>query len=751
MEATTCAAARLYRTFDWYSIPIPPRSKIPVIQNWPSLRLENPDEGTFNGGNIGVLLGEVSNVADADVDSTEAIALADEFLPPTGAIFGRASKPRSHRLYAASGKTVQFRDPTINGSEAMLVEVRGSGAQTVFPPSVHPSGEAIAWESVQINPARVEYSELIAAARELASAALLRRHRAGSRHDLALRVSGSLARAGWPIERTQRFLAAIVFEPEKASDRERCIDNSYERLAQGQSVASSPEKCFDDPRIWPTVVEWLGLRAPLVVEEPRPLRRPVTGPQPFPTHALRDLKPMACAVQQRTQAPMGLVATSTLAAANLVTQPFADVLLPTGELRPISEFFVIIGESGERKSAADRLNLDEVRRYERERELAYEAALAIYRQDHAAWEGQQKAILRNSKEYPDKAAKVEALRKLGSEPEAPLVPQLLTTEPTFEGLTRLFKEGHPSIGLFTEEGGQFIGGSAMRENNQLKTAGAFSGLWDGTPIRRTRQGDGAYMLYGRRLAACLLMQPRVAALVFSNEVLADQGLLSRILATSPESAIGTRPWQEPTSESLSRSSTFSARVRTILETPQPLMLARRNELNPRALGFDAEASDLWVRYVEHNEAEMRRGGPRENIRGLANKLPEHAARIAATLALFADLKTEGIQREVLADAITIAEFYGNEALRIRDGAGSDTKLEQAEALRRWLSDDWQESVISLPDIYQFGSPRSVRSKEAAMSLVAILADHGWLVPASPQKVAGKFRRQVWTVIREEEK
>ena len=58
------------------------------------------------------------------------------------------------------------------------------------------------------------------------------------------------------------------------------------------------------------------------------------------------------------------------------------------------------------------------------------------------------------------------------------------------------------MGVFSGEGGQFIGGHAMSEEHRLKTASGLSLLWDGEPIKRVRQGDGFFVLRGRRVAAC---------------------------------------------------------------------------------------------------------------------------------------------------------------------------------------------------------------------------------------------------------
>src|SRR5262249_22765733 len=163
----------------------------------------------------------------------EAIALAPRFLPPPGAVFGRKSKPASHRLYvtdlceAVVGATIAYPEYVGGKSDAMLVELRvggkrkrkkgkgenngeseseyegeyeyeHTGATSVFPPSLHASGETVTWLS-EGEPARVAGDELTNVVRKLAVACLLKRHYPGdgSRHKGALAIGGVLVRAGW--------------------------------------------------------------------------------------------------------------------------------------------------------------------------------------------------------------------------------------------------------------------------------------------------------------------------------------------------------------------------------------------------------------------------------------------------------------------------------------------------------------------------------------------------------------------------
>jgi hypothetical protein len=133
-----------YFNAELYPIPVPYKTKEPVVKGWPDLRItvDTANQYFIEPYNIGVLLG-VPPVypVDIDLDCPEALIVAPYFLPGTRK-FGRASKPESHWVYSGSEgiKTSQYRDPQ---DGAMLVELRATGGQTIFPGSVHESGERI--------------------------------------------------------------------------------------------------------------------------------------------------------------------------------------------------------------------------------------------------------------------------------------------------------------------------------------------------------------------------------------------------------------------------------------------------------------------------------------------------------------------------------------------------------------------------------------------------------------------------------
>jgi hypothetical protein len=142
-------------------VPIPRGQKKPAITGWQNFcaPIENIPRLFGTGENVAVRLGKGSGeLVDADLDCPEALALADLYLPATGAEFGRASKPRSHRLYIAPGATFEsFADP-ISGE--MLVELRGDGREggahlSLLPPSIT-DGERREWHGDIVAPAAIE-------------------------------------------------------------------------------------------------------------------------------------------------------------------------------------------------------------------------------------------------------------------------------------------------------------------------------------------------------------------------------------------------------------------------------------------------------------------------------------------------------------------------------------------------------------------------------------------------------------------
>ena len=191
-------------------LPLLPGEKNPIIRDWQHLTITAANAADyFNGANldVGGRMGPKSGgLVDVDLDCIEAMTLATYFLPPTAAIYGRASKPKSHFLYRSEDAepkgAIPFKDE--NNKELVDLKIGGGmkGSQSVMPGSRHPSGELYAWDSSG-EPARVPFNTIKDAVTGLAVASLLLRHwPEDSRNEF---LSGLAASSPAPVGRRRQY------------------------------------------------------------------------------------------------------------------------------------------------------------------------------------------------------------------------------------------------------------------------------------------------------------------------------------------------------------------------------------------------------------------------------------------------------------------------------------------------------------------------------------------------------------------
>ena len=365
-------------------------------------------------------------------------------------------------------------------------------------------------------------------------------------------------------------------------------------------------------------------------EGSQPLLREIPPGQPYPVHALGTLCAAVEAAQGMTQTPVAIPAQSDLAVASLAVQGFVNVEMLGGD-RPLSLYALTIARSGERKSTCDGMLMQGLRDFEREEAAQHRDDVKMWMTRHALWKVQHDGIVASVNGKAGKSGKSHTgaradLAALGDEPAAPPSPDRTVTEPTYEGLTRKFSEGMPSHGIYSDEGGQFLGGFAMSSDNQQKTRAALNDLWQGNPIRRTRQGEGSFTLYGRRLAVHLMVQPGVARDFMADRKAEDAGFLPRFLLCEPSGTIGIR-FHGLTLYDAGPLDAFAARLGTILRTPQP-MDPESCAPEPRRLTLTPDARALLTEYADAVELAPRLADAMSGVTGYASKAAEQACRVA---------------------------------------------------------------------------------------------------------------------------
>lgn len=474
---------------------------------------------------------------------------------------------------------------------------------------------------------------------------------------------------------------------------------------------------------------------------PEPLRRALLPASDYPLDALGSLLGDAAKrIHAVVQAPAGLCGQSVLAAASLAVHAHADVNL-SGSVEPLSLWHVSIGASGERKSAADHWALREHVEFERVEAEAWRLAMADHEIEMSAWKVAERIASQTGK-GKDAAAIRKALHDLGASPEAPLLPWLLLSEPTMEGLHKAFQLGRPGIGLFNDDAGDFLGGHAMNKDNRTKSAAGFSKLWDSGRFDRVRAGDGAAKYYGRRLALHLMVQPIIAESVLSDDVLTGQGFLARCLLAWPASTIGSREYVDVDLSSDPDLARYWQRMRELLETAPPLRERTRNELQPRALVLASDAMAYWVEVK--NGIEHAMAGAYAGIHAWASKGGSQVARVAGVLTVVENPGAGVIQLPEIERAAGLVLYHLDEAARIVGTASVPTTIKHAELLRAWCWDT-SRALLYSSDALRNG-PNAIRTADTFTKAAEQLELTGWAEYVKNGAVLdGKHRKHVWHI------
>jgi hypothetical protein len=693
--------------------------------------------GLYPDANIGVVTGHESGLVVLDEDprngGTDSLkkleSLGNFPLCPVAYTGGGGQ----HIYFEHPGNGLKIKSRALPGFPG--IDIKGDGGYVVAPPSNHVSGRAYSWKvpAEAYPPAKIPdwlLTLLFADTQPRRTPSARENHgekiHQGARNTALASLAGTMRRRGMSLEAIEAALLAenMKCDPPLAESEVLAIAKSVSKYAPGGKGAASGSD-------WP---------------EPEPLRRSPEPGESFPMEALGPtLGEAAAAIHAVVKAPAAICGQAVLAAANLAVQGFADVHID-GRRFPISEFFLSVALSGDRKSAADRAALAPVDAHEKELMTAYKQDFSLYEKETLLWKRDRDAAL---KKLNDRR---EALEALPPSTSPPYYPQLTTEEPTYEGLAKLLAHGHPSVGLFSDEAGRFFGGFSMNQENRLKTLAGLSALWDGRPVTRTRAGEGASTLYGRRVCAHFLMQPLVAETVLSDPLAHDQGFLSRCLIVEPESTLGAQTYVAQDLSSESRYGRYCARLASVLQAKLPLKIDPENgkptnELIPRNLPVSPDGKEVWIRFHDWVQDHLREGGIFRPISGIAAKAAEHALRLAGTIALFENIDAASIPLEHLKAGIVLARFFLTESLRLFHSAKTDPDLLLAEKVFSWLKTrvGSRPQLVSLPCVYRNG-PNAVRDKSTAARCMAILTDHGWTrLLDGGAEIDGKKRRQVWEV------
>lgn len=523
-------------------------------------------------------------------------------------------------------------------------------------------------------------------------------------------------------------------------------EKQEEQFLESEFRAAELEKQFQEQ----VKIKCPGVYAPL------PLQREATPAKPFPFDALGSvLGEAAMRIHEVVQAPDATCGQSVLAALSLACQGFVDVH-NDGRTSPTSLFMLTISESGERKSATDKIALKPIFDWQMMLVQQHKKQLTEYKNKCDVWKLRRAAAIKEASEN------VGGLLNLEPEPQAPCEGLILCEEPTLEGLEQLLERGQPSAGVFSDEGGRLVGGHAMNADNALKTACGLSNLWDGKSLTRVRKSEGSKILSGRRLALHLMIQPIVLVQLLNNEVLMGQGLFSRCLLAAPMPIAGTRKYKAVDLSKEPAITAYYDLINKILDRPYPKKdndqqndgaFNPADSLDPALISLNEEAKIRWIEFHDNTDRKMAEDGEFYPIKPFASKASEQVIRIAALLTFSENLSKPieevKIELQHLNRAIILVEYYLTEALRILGRTTGDPNISLATVTLEWIKRNRRDQIFPLADIYQRGPPQ-IRNGSKAKKIMQILEEHGHVISIRDVVIDGRNVRSAWRLVVDKE-
>ncbi len=394
--------------------------------------------------------------------------------------------------------------------------------------------------------------------------------------------------------------------------------------------------------------------------------------------------------------PPALAASSALSVLSVACQGLANVQ-PHRKLKPspLSLYLLSIGESGERKTTADRFFSDVLDTWASNKQAEIEPDYIRSRAQLSAWENEVAGIKdaikqaarkqENTRELTEKLVIAEQCKPKGIH-----TPKMVFADATPQAIAHDLVNKWPSAGILSGEAGIVFGGHGMKADNIMSNLAFLNTAWEGGYIPVTRKGEGgSFDVRDVRLSMGLAVQPDVIRSFYdtNGEIARGSGFAARFLLAWPESTQGSRQLtmeeltSEPSKDNLNQ---FYHKLHEVLE--QQYTNGKGGKLeNLPTLQLSQGGLEVWRDYFNDVESSLLAGGQMERHKDIASKSADNAARIAGLFHLFngGDIY-DTISADMMGKAAHLAGWHLRESKRFFDEIAVPLDLSNALKLDEWL-------------------------------------------------------------------
>jgi hypothetical protein len=362
---------------------------------------------------------------------------------------------------------------------------------------------------------------------------------------------------------------------------------------------------------------------------------------------------------------------------------------------PIQEFFLAIAPSGGLKTTLVKAVTEGIVEYEQYMREQLQDENLRYAMDEKIFKNKEKDYI--AQKQRDENIDIERPKT----PKPVETCNYLIAKGTVNGITKPLIS-QPFISLMSSEAGEFFNGHSFQGGKDISKAVEMSAhlttMWDGGGIEKNT-GEQSYKLENRAVNMLFLLQAKTIQHILNNPMYSEQGFIHRILIT--QSPRFEKPFWDDSSEGLERDrsaraklSEFNNRIRTMMFDGVKTKPGRSFELELATLNQSSQAFEALVKWYNSNR--NRGDEDLKNYSSFADRLHEHAIRLAATLAAFD--QAEAIELSHALCAIDLMEFYIQERINLEIGVmvRDQERSQSASKMLAWIkSKNWTNTKNDL--------------------------------------------------------
>ena len=386
------------------------------------------------------------------------------------------------------------------------------------------------------------------------------------------------------------------------------------------------------------------------------------------------------AVAYYTQTPVEMIGTLMLGVMSEVTQGHADVVLPSGQLVPLSTWVLIISASGSGKTPAlNILRKDSILEFEQMELKLFNEKLNNYNQSILIWKAElsaltsqlKKSVTENEYDLSTWKEKIHLHHK--NLPEKPKKIKLTYSDSTIEALQKGLAENSETACFVSDEGSSFFNGrisSGLASLNQI---------WDGQRVCIDRCiHETSLVIENPRLSIILGIQPGQLKKFLQKKgcETRDLGSFSRMLICAPFNNQGYRYTGHKQLDTR-HIEKFNAIAKRLLNKTTAI------NSNRSTIRFSDNATNLYYGYCRENERRIAPSMQWEDIKDFISKTNRHVAKIAALFEIFETGETT-IQESTLEKSIKLTDYFTRQYQNIFSTSPYQQQIDDAEYLASWL-------------------------------------------------------------------